>query len=399
MKWNPLMATLSATFPSSDLDPFAPEFTRDPFEGYRQWRDLGRVVRLPAHDTWVIPRYDDVRAALADDATFSTARGTGLLEESHTSSVISSDRRRHPVLRSVLSSKTSPRAMAALRGGIFAQVDDLVAEAVERSAVDAVGAIAEVIPVTVVADLIGLPQDDREPLLPGADVVNRMFGPLTPDLAARLPEAGQYFAWMAAKCDRAVLTPGSWGSAILDAVDDGVIAHEEGVWLMNGYLVAGMDTTVNALSSLLHLFATQPDSWERIVADPSLAAGAFEEIVRLDSPIQGFFRVTTHDVTFDDVVLPAGERVLLSFGSANRDDRHFSDADLFLPERGPIDHVGFGFGVHGCAGQALARLESAALLTSLLKRVDRIELTGEPVRREHPVVRGISALPVRLRGR
>lgn len=390
------MNTLSPVIPSSDLDPFAPEFTHDPFEGYRQWRELGRLVRLPAHDTWVLPRYEDVRAALADDETFSTARGTGLLEESHTSSVISSDRVRHPILRSVLSSKTSPRAMTALRDDIFTQVDALVADAVERGALDAVGDIAEVIPVSVVADLIGLPEDDREPLLPGADVVNRLFGPLTPELAARLPEAGQYFGWMAAKCDRSILTPGSWGSAILDAVDEGLIEHEEGVWLMNGYLVAGMDTTANALSSLLHLFATQPEAWARIVADPSLAAGAFEEIVRLESPIQGFFRVTTRDVAFDDLVLPAGERVLLSFGSANRDEQHFSGAAQFLPERRPIDHVGFGFGVHGCAGQALARLESAALMTSLLKRVDRIELTGDPVRRSHPIVRGMSSLPVRL---
>ncbi|HWK76932.1 cytochrome P450 [Microbacterium sp.] len=393
------MATLPATVPSSDLDPFAPEFTHDPFEGYRQWRDLGRAVRLSAHDTWVLPGYEDVRAALADDTTFSTARGTGLLEESHTSSVISSDRQRHPVLRSVLSSKTSPRAMAALRDDIFAQVDALVADAVDRGSIDAVGDIAEVIPVSVVADLIGLPDDDREPLLPGADVVNRLFGPLTPELAARLSGAGAYFEWMAAKCDRSILRPDSWGSAILDAVDDGLIARDEGVWLMNGYLVAGMDTTVNALSSLLHLFATQPETWERIVADPSLAAGAFEEIVRLESPIQGFFRVTTRDVDYDDVVLPAGERVLLSFGSANRDERHFVDADAFRPERRPIDHVGFGFGAHGCAGQALARLESAALMTSLLKRVDRFEPTGEPVRRSHPIVRGISSLPVRLHAR
>ncbi|GGD65727.1 cytochrome P450 [Microbacterium murale] len=393
------MTTLPATVQHSDLDPFAPEFTHDPFEGYRQWRELGRVMQLPAHETWVLPGYEDVRAALADDQTFSTARGTGLLEESHTSSVISSDRQRHPVLRSVLSSKTSPRAMAAVRDDIFAQVDALVAHAVDRGSLDAVTDIAEVIPVSVVADLIGLPEDDREPLLPGADVVNRLFGPLTPELAERLPEAGHYFGWMAAKCDRSILRSGSWGSAILDAVDDGLIEHEEGVWLMNGYLVAGMDTTVNALSSLLHLFATRPEAWERIVADPSLAAGAFEEIVRLESPIQGFFRVTTRDVAYDEFVLPAGERVLLSFGSANRDDRHFPGAALFRPERRPIDHVGFGFGAHGCAGQALARLEAAALMTSLLKRVDRIELIGDPVRRSHPVVRGMSALPVRLHAR
>ena len=91
---------------------------------------------------------------------------------------------------------------------------------------------------TVVADLIGLPEEGREQLMPGADVVNRLFGPMTPELAARLPEVESYFGWMASMCDRRILRPGSWGAADPDAVDAGTIDHHDGVWLMNGYLVA-----------------------------------------------------------------------------------------------------------------------------------------------------------------
>ena len=98
---------------------------------------------------------------------------------------------------------------------------------------------------TVVTDLIGLPEEGREQLMPGADVVNRLFGPMTPELAARLPEVESYFGGMASMCDRRILRPGSWGAAILDAgANAGMIDHHDGVWLMNGYLVAGMDTTV-----------------------------------------------------------------------------------------------------------------------------------------------------------
>ena len=235
--------------------------------------------------------------------------------------------------------------------------------------------------------------------MPGADVVNRLFGPMTPELAARLPEVESYFGWMASMCDRRILRPGSWGAAILDAVDAGTIDHHDGVWLMNGYLVAGMDTTVNALSSLLALFAERPDVWNDLKQHPEFAGSAFEEIIRLQSPIQGFFRVTTEEVHYDGGAVPAGARVLLSFGAANRDPRHYPDPDTFDLRRNPVDHVGFGYGPHGCAGQALARLESVALLQSLITRVESFAPAADPVRRIHPIIRGYASVPVTVQPR
>nr|WP_275585685.1 cytochrome P450 [Geodermatophilus sabuli] len=189
-------------------------------------------------------------------------------------------------------------------------------------------------------------------------------------------------------------TPGSWGAAVFDAVEDGRLTPESGMQLLNAYLVAGMDTTVNAISAYIRFLAEDPELWAALKADPSLVASGFEETLRLESPAQGFFRNTTRDVDVDGVLVPAGSRVLLSFGAANRDERHYPDPDRFDVRRNPVDHLAFGYAVHGCAGQGLARIEAQALIGSLLRRVDRIELAGEAVQHEHPVVRGLGSLPV-----
>ena len=115
---------------------------------------------------------------------------------------------------------------------------------------------------------------------------------------------------------------------------------------------------------------------------------------RAQSPAQNVTRLTTRDVDVDGVIIPAGSRVVISFASANRDERHYPDPDRFDLQRNPLDHLAFGYATHGCAGQGLARIEAHALISSLLRRVNRIELAGEPVRHLNPIIRGLEHLPV-----
>ncbi|WP_052425131.1 cytochrome P450 [Streptomyces fulvoviolaceus] len=127
------------------------------------------------------------------------------------------------------------------------------------------------------------------------------------------------------------------------------------------------------------------------------APSALNEIVRIESPVQVFSRVTTRDVDLgEEVVIPSGARVLHSYGAANRDKRHFPDPDRFDITRNPVDHLGFGYGNHGCAGQGLARLEVHAVLKAMAARVQRIELAGEPVPALSNITRGFRNLPVRV---
>ena len=391
------MTATSLPVPVSDVDVFSDDVLTEPYATYRSLREAGPVVRLTSYPIWVLARYADVRAAVADVERFSSAAGVAMLDEMNAmmlGGVLASDPPRHTQLRSVLTEKLAPRALAKLRAEITERADALVAAAVEMGTFDAVMDLCARLPVDVVADLIGLPAYGREKLLPGADAIFSTFGPMDARLQSRMPAAMAYQQYMASVCDRETLAPGSWGAAILDAVDAGQIESEAAVPLLNAYLVAGMDTTVNSLGNYVRTLAERPEVWAALKADPRLISSGYEENLRMESPVQGFFRSTTEDVDLEGVVVPAGSRVLLSYASANRDERHYPEPERFDVHRNPVDHLPFGYGTHGCAGQGLARIEAQAIIGSLLRSVDRIELVDEPVRHYNPVVRGLEHLPV-----
>jgi hypothetical protein len=163
-------------------------------------------------------------------------------------------------------------------------------------------------------------------------------------------------------------------------------------------LSAGVDTTVNGLGAALYNLARFPGEWAKLHADPSLARGAFEEAVRFECPVQTFFRTTAADTELAGVALPEGSKVLMFLAAANRDPRRWDDPDRFDITRNAAGHVGFGAGIHMCVGQILARLEGEAMLAALARRVVRLEIAGQPVRRYNNTLRGLKALPLRLRG-
>jgi cytochrome P450 len=394
------MSTATSGPPETSVDLFGPELAADPYEVYRELRDLGRAVFVPEHNFWLISRYDDVRSASVDWKTWTAAKGVALLDqfnEPMLGTILATDPPGHDVLRSVLAEQLAPRSLTKLRDAITEQVDGLVESALAEESFDVVPALTSQIPVQVVADLIGLPKEGREVLLPGADAVFNTFGPFTPTVEERFGQFMAYQQYMGSFDSADSLSPGSWGADIYAAAGAGRIGHDDAGRLLMAYLVAGMDTTSNGLTSMIELFATRPEVWDRIKADPETAGPIFEETLRTESPVQGFFRVATQEVTFDDVVIPAGGRVLLHFGSANRDGRKYPEPDTFQIERNPVDHLAFGYGVHACAGQGLARLEARALVAGLLARgVDSFELTGPSVRHVNAVVRGLESLPIRL---
>lgn len=162
------------------------------------------------------------------------------------------------------------------------------------------------------------------------------------------------------------------------------------------YLAPSLDTTISAIGSAVWLLATYPGQWAALKADPTLAANAFNEVVRLESPIRAFSRVTTADTTVAGHKLAEGSRVMILFASANRDEQMFTDAERFDITRGnAAEHIGFGYGVHGCAGQGLARLEGQAVLRALVTHVDAMEL-GQPVRAMNNLISAFTSLPLRV---
>ena len=388
---------ISTTAPSSDVDLFADDVLEDPYAAYAELRDLGPGVYLRRYECWALARYADVRAALRDHEHFSSQGSVGLepsLNATREGTVIASDPPEHDLLRQVLSERLAPRALGDARASITRRAESLVEDLVERRAFDAVTDLARVFPLSVVADLIGMPLEAREEVLRFADAALNTFGPLNGRTKTSVPIANSLFDTLTSMMTRDSLSPGGWGESVYAAADRGLIRPEQVIPLLRAYLVASMDTTMNGIGSALWILAERPDVWRALHADPDLVGSAFEEALRLESPVQVFFRRTTSDVDVDGVRIPGEARVALLFGSANRDPRKWSEPDRFLPERAQLDHIAFGFGIHGCAGQGLARIEAKAVLSALVDRVETMQLAGPPRRHLNNIVRGLASVPV-----
>ena len=166
--------------------------------------------------------------------------------------------------------------------------------------------------------------------------------------------------------------------------------------LVRSLLSAGVDTTVHALGNAILCFATHPDEWAVLHADPGRSRAAFEEVLRFASPVQTFFRTTARAVEVGGVSMPAGEKVLLFLAAANRDPRHWDRPERFDVSRRAGGHVAFGSGIHACVGRMLARVQAEVLIGALARRVSSIELAGDPERKLNNTLRGLASLPVRV---
>lgn len=388
--------------PTLDLDLFTDEALRDPYPHYRRLRDAGEVVYLENPGVWALSRYEAVRAALRDHRTFTSNEGVGLAAEVNQmmpDMIISNDGELHRRMRSVLTDQLGPRALRTLTEEITAEADRLVERVASRAAsggtVDGMADLAGVLPVSVVARLIGLPEKDRMKIADWADCAFSVLGPMNARTQASLPEVEEFFQYLTVTAARDNLAPDSWGTAIYQAGDRGDIPPESCFYMMFALAGAGLDTTISALGSALWLFAEHPDQWARVCADRSLIPAAFHEVLRLETPVQMFSRVLTVDHETGGVTVPAGSRVLVMYGAGNRDERHYPDPDRFDIDRNPTDHLAFGYGLHSCVGQPLARIEAHAVLDALARRNVRLE-AGEPTWKPNNLVRCIETIPLSI---
>ncbi|MBY3553905.1 cytochrome P450 [Modestobacter lapidis] len=358
-------------------------------------RRMGPVVRVPRYDFLAVTRYAEVRAVLLDAEHFVSGRGVGFnagFNEVRSSSIIASDQPRHGMLRSVLEPRLGPRALKDVEKTIRARAAELVAEVARRDSFDAVRDFAEIFPVQVVGELIGLPEDKRSQLLLWANGAFNAFGPPNERTEAGLEAIGEQFEYIRTVATREQLAPGSMGAAVYEAADAGLIPEQYCLHLLSAYLTAGMDTTVNALGAMIQLLGTHPDAYRELRDDPTLAPSAINEVFRIEAPAQLFSRVAAARVELAGVPIEEGQRVAVLYASANRDERQYPDPDRFDVHRNPAGHLTFGMGPHACAGQALARIELRAVLDALLAQVGGIAV-GEPIRKINNVLRGISRLP------
>jgi hypothetical protein len=277
------------------------------------------------------------------------------------------------------------------------QAHALLDQVLSKKSFDGVGDLAQAFPLRVFPDIVGIGPQGRENLLSYGDMAFNAFGPRNELLAVSMRRATEVTGWIDAQCRRETLSTDGLGAQIYAEADSGKVTEEEAALLVRSLLTAGLDTTIHGLAHALCCFANRPDQWERLREQPSLHRAAFDEVVRFASPVQTFFRTTTHDTTLGGVAIPEGEKVLLFLAAANRDPRHWENPDEFDISRKVAGHVGFGYGIHQCVGQMVARLEAEVLLIAMLQRLPDFELAGEPVYRLNNTLRGLHSLPLRFR--
>ncbi|MBO0821734.1 MAG: cytochrome P450, partial [Nocardiopsaceae bacterium] len=351
----------------------------DPYPIYEELRGLGPVVHLPRYDLYALPRYQEVRAALMDWRTFSSARGVFVDPEMNSQLegiTLCSDPPDHTMMRSVLGRPLRQDRMRDVAPVIEEEADRIVTELVGRGRFDAATELAQHLPMTVVSALVGLPEPGREKMLDWAEAMWNMQGPADERFTQAMPAVGEFMAYATDEAVPGRIDPDGWAAHLYAAADRGELPRDKCPGMMLDYITPSLDTTILAISNAIALFARHPGQWDLLRADRSLIPHAINESLRLESPVPQFSRVLTEDHEIDGVPLPAGSRVALLYGSANRDERHYPDPARFDITRRPSDHLAFGRGEHVCVGMHLARLEMTALLGRLADRVSRFEIVA-----------------------
>lgn len=378
-------------------DLYARAALRDPYPLYARMRALGSAVWMPKRRLWAIARYDDVRAALRAADVLVSGKGVAANDTVNALSspvTLTSDGEVHDRRRLALIQPLTPAPLKDLRPRLETEAEALVDGLADGRTFEAMSTLAAHLPVTIVAELVGLEPWARARMLKWAAAAFNALGVMNVRGLAAVPVMqglGRYVRDL----DRKAVTPGGWADRLFDAADRGEISRTEARAMIIDYVAPALDTTILATGQMVWRLAVTPGAYDAVRADPSLIPGIVNEAVRLGSPIRGFTRYAAEAFELGDAVIPAGGRALILFASANRDPARYADPDRFDVTRNPRDHVGWGHGAHTCVGMHLARLEMEILLATLVREVERIE-TGRPTLAWNNVLQGFARLPTRL---
>ena len=383
--------------PRLDLELFEEASLRDPFEDYRALRDAGPLVRLRQPDVYAIGRFADVQAALRDDSRLISGEGVGFSETFNAlkgNNVLQSDGDLHRRMRATVMKPLTPARLSQARGDLKELVAARIAALAGTGQFEAMAALASFLPVRAVSHLVGLPEAGRERMLEWAGAAFNAIGPHQDP--ADVASMKVVLVFMSSLRPDAV-REGSWAAQLFDAVGTGKLSMPEAMGAISAYIVPSLDTTILAKGHLLYNLARHPEQWAMLRARPELIPAAVLEGVRHSSVLRWFSRVATADYPVGDAVVPQGARVMLLYGSANRDERHYADPDRFDVTRDARDHLAWGTGPHMCAGMSLARIEMEVLLEALVEAKVALR-TGTPVAGTNAGLYGFASLPFEITG-
>jgi len=391
-----MTATVSA--PTSDYDPFTEEAILDAHTHDGALREIAPAVYLERYDVWAVARFADVQAMLKDWQTFtSTDRPFFDPKAIRPNILLTEDPPDHTRTRAVIMRSLSAPALRRMKDEFDRAAVELVDRLLESGGVvDAHLDIASHYVLQVFPDMLGLSKEGRHHLLRFGDAAFNAFGPANEIQRRGMERAAEAIAWVDRSVKRDAVDPDGLGGEIFRAADAGEITEHEAELLVRTLFAAGSDTTIYGIGSMVRAFAENPEQWHILREDRSLVRNAFEEVLRYESPSRFGGRATKAEAEVDGVRLPAGARIMVMFLAAGRDPRRWERPDTFDIRRKVTGHINLGYGIHACAGQALARIEGQAVLSALADRVKAIELAGEPERAVNFQAHGHERIPVRL---
>ena len=391
------------------------EFEQNPYPVYHELRERDPVYWSDLWGCWVLTRYDDVVSTMLDHKRFSSkGRFTRVIEgelpepvlekiapliRHYSTGLINVDPPDHTRMRALVHKAFSPRVLERLRSHIQEITDELLDEVQQRGEMEVIREFAYPLPVIVIAEMMGVPQEDRDRLKGWSGrIIEFMATPRpTADVMLRSQEAllelREYFRGIYA--ERRQTPREDLISGLVEAEEAGdKLTEEELLSTCVTILIGGHETTTNLISSGLHALLQHPDVLLKLKRDPSLIETAVEEFLRYEGPFQRNRRVVMEDVELRGRRIRKGQLVLQFVGAANRDPEEFPDPDRLDIERKPNRHVAFGYGVHFCLGAALSRIEAPIAINTILRRMPDLKLASESIVWNNAVFRGLEALPV-----
>lgn len=387
------------------IDVFDPElYAGDPFPIYAELRREDPVHWDEKNRVWVLSRYADVVHVSKNPQIFCSR--FGVTREDTPISIVTMDDPRHSQLRRLVSRGFTPRMVGLLER----RIDDVTTASIDaiadRGTCDFAGDLAVPLPLLVIAEMIGIRPEDRAAFHAWSDAMILAASQQDrPEIIAAATDA--YLAYTSYLqeifAERRREPRDDLVSILVQAQADGTLAKDEEnisadelLQFMTILLVAGNETTRNAISGGMVAFSENPEQWQRLRRNPELLPLAVEEILRWVTPVVGFRRTVLENTEIRGQPIREGERVVMLYQSANRDEEVFSDADRFVVDRRPNDHLAFGIGTHFCLGANLARAEIRVMYRELLRRLPDIRMApgARPEMVGSALVRGIARLPV-----
>jgi cytochrome P450 len=392
-----------------EVDPFGPHMIGDPYPTYRQLLETGPFF-LESRSTWVAARYADVQRVLRDPRfgrqsfgqSVERVFGPGPVTESFKRWILFMNPPDHTRIRSLVSKAFTPRATERLRESIQQVVDNLIDPMAARGSFDLITELAYPLPVVVICELLGIPEEDRNRFEEWSASLAQALDAFTlsrPDIIERSNEAAlgltAYFHDLVEK--RRQEPRDDLLSAMIAAEEQGDRLTEDELLATSVLLFfAGHETTVNLIGTGVRNLLLHPEQAAKLRADPSLIQGAVEELLRYDGPVQRTGRtVASGEVELGGATIKEGDPVVAIVAAANRDPAQFADPDRLDITRTDNQHLAFGAGIHYCVGAPLARVEAQIAINTLLRRFPTLTLQEEiPTWRETAIIRGLTSLPL-----